>query len=112
MKGKDPKIIALLYNECINNRDLEGIIALMAENHKFIDSKNRVENKEQMKKSWKEFFAEYPDYRNIFHTVISRENLVILLGHSVCSEPVLAIQYAPNLSLMDLLFGQQLLKMI
>ncbi|MHA1942701.1 MAG: nuclear transport factor 2 family protein [Candidatus Hodarchaeales archaeon] len=89
MKGKDPKIIALLYNECINNRDLEGIIALMAENHKFIDSKNRVENKEQMKKSWKEFFAEYPDYRNIFHTVISRENLVILLGHSVCSEPVL-----------------------
>ncbi|MHA2175811.1 MAG: nuclear transport factor 2 family protein [Candidatus Hodarchaeales archaeon] len=96
MKGKDPKIIALLYNECINNRDLEGIIALMAENHKFIDSKNRVENKEQMKKSWKEFFAEYPDYRNIFHTVISRET----------------IQYAPNLSLMDLLFGQQLLKMI
>ncbi|MHA2054317.1 MAG: hypothetical protein ACW99F_12040, partial [Candidatus Hodarchaeales archaeon] len=47
------------------------------------------ENKEQMKKSWEEFFTEYPDYRNIFHTVISRDNLVILLGHSVCSEPVL-----------------------
>jgi predicted SnoaL-like aldol condensation-catalyzing enzyme len=89
MNKRDPKLVALLYNEHINARNLAGVIALMAENHKFIDSKNRVENKEQMKKSWEEFFTEYPDYRNIFHTVISRDNLVILLGHSECSEPVL-----------------------
>ncbi|UCG89859.1 MAG: nuclear transport factor 2 family protein [Candidatus Heimdallarchaeota archaeon] len=86
---RDPKLVALLYNEQINTRNLEGIIALMAYNHKFIDSKNRVENKAQMKKSWEEFFTEYPDYKNIFHTVISRNKLVILLGHSECSEPVL-----------------------
>ncbi len=89
MKTRDPKLTSLLYNEYINNRDLEGVISLMADNHHFIDSKNRVESKEQMKISWKEFFAEYPDYRNIFHTVISRGNDVILLGHSECSEPVL-----------------------
>ncbi|MFX1253751.1 MAG: nuclear transport factor 2 family protein [Promethearchaeota archaeon] len=89
MNKRDPKLVALLYNEHINARNLAGVIALMAENHKFIDSKNRVENKEQMKKSWEEFFTEYPDYRNIFHTVISRDNLVIMLGHSECSEPVL-----------------------
>ncbi|MFX1548560.1 MAG: nuclear transport factor 2 family protein [Promethearchaeota archaeon] len=89
MNTRDPKITALLYNEYINTRNLEGVISLMAENHRFIDSKNRVENKEQMEKSWKEFFFEYPDYKNIFHTVISRDNLVILLGHSECSEPVL-----------------------
>lgn len=89
MNKRDPKIVALLYNEQINARNLEGVIALMADNHRFIDSKNRVENKEQMKKSCKEFFTEYSDYKNIFHTVISRNNLVILLGHSECSEPVL-----------------------
>jgi ketosteroid isomerase-like protein len=86
---KDPKFIALQYNEFINNRDLEGVIALMADNHRFIDTKNRVETKEQMKTSWSQFFTEYPDYKNIFHTVISRGNFVILLGHSECSEPVL-----------------------
>ncbi len=89
MNTKDPKLIALSYNECINNRDLKGVIALMADNHRFIDTKNRVENREQMETSWAEFFSEYPDYRNIFHTVISRNNLVILLGHSICSEPVI-----------------------
>ena len=89
MSERDPKLIALLYNECINARDLNGVIALMAENHKFIDTKNRVETKEQMKTSWDEFFTEYPDYKNVFHTVISRNNFVILLGHSECSEPAL-----------------------
>ncbi len=89
MNTRDPKIVALLYNEYINARNLEGVIALMAENYQFIDSENRVENKEQMKTSWDEFFTEYPDYINSFHTVISRDNLVILLGHSECSLPVL-----------------------
>ncbi|MHA2226654.1 MAG: nuclear transport factor 2 family protein [Candidatus Hodarchaeales archaeon] len=89
MNEQDPKLVALLYNEHINTRNLEGVIALMADNHQFIDTKNRVENKEQMKKSWAEFFDEYPDYINVFHTVISRDNLVILLGHSECSEPAL-----------------------
>ena len=89
MNTKDPKFTALQYNEYINNRDLEGITALMSDDHRFIDTKNRVENKEQMKISWNEFFTEYPDYKNIFHTVISRGNFVILLGHSECSEPAL-----------------------
>ena len=89
MNTKDPKFTALQYNEYINNRDLEGVIALMADDHRFIDTKNRVENKKQIKTSWNEFFTEYPDYKNIFHTVISRESFVILLGHSECSEPVL-----------------------
>lgn len=89
MNKRDPKLTALIYNEHINTRNLEGVINLMAENHKFIDTKNRVETKEEMKISWKEFFHEYPDYKNVFHTVISRDKFVILLGHSECSEPVL-----------------------
>ena len=82
MNKRDPKLVALLYNECINAQDLEGVINLMSVNHQFIDIKNRVENKDQMKESWKSFFEEYPDYINVFHTIISRDNFVILLGHS------------------------------
>ncbi len=85
MISRDPKLVALLHNENINARNLEGIIALMADNHRFIDIENRVEDKEQMKTSWKEFFDEFPDYVNVFHSVISRGNFVILLGHSECS---------------------------
>ena len=86
MNNKDPKLTALLFNECINTQNLEGVIKLMADNHKFINTKNRVEDKEQRKTSWKEFFRDYPDYVNIFHTVISKEaNYVILLGRSECS---------------------------
>jgi ketosteroid isomerase-like protein len=89
MNDSDPKLIALLYNECINNQDLNGLILMMSEDHKFIDIKNRVETKEQMKESWRSFFEQYPDYKNVFHTIISRDNFVIMLGHSECShEPL------------------------
>ena len=86
MNKKDPKLTALLFNECINTHNLERLIDLMAENHKFINTKNREEDKEQRIKSWKEFFEDYPDYVNIFHKVISKEeNFIILLGRSECS---------------------------
>lgn len=84
MNTRDPKLTALMFNECINSQDLEGLIDLMAEDHKFIDSENKVENRKQMEIGWKEFFEAYPDYRNYFQKVISKNNLVILLGHSVC----------------------------
>ena len=89
MNKRDPKLVALLYNENINARNLKGVIDLISDNHKFIDTKNRVENREQMKESWRSFFEEYPDYINVFHTVISQDNFVIMLGHSECSyEPL------------------------
>ncbi len=89
MNMRDPKLVALLYNECINARNLNGVIELMAANYQFIDTKNRVEKREKMETSWKEFFEKYPDYVNIFHSVISRENFVILQGYLECSyEPL------------------------
>jgi len=32
-KSIDPKTIALQFNECINNRDIEGLVDLMADSH-------------------------------------------------------------------------------
>ena len=82
MSEKDPKLVALLFNECINNRDLQGLSDLMTENHVFIDSNNDVhKGKELMIKGWGDFFNQFPDYRNHFAIVESRQDQVFVIGH-------------------------------
>ena len=54
MNSRDPKLIALLFNECINNQNIEGLTSLMTEDHTFIDHKREIdEGKESMIKGWK-----------------------------------------------------------
>jgi ketosteroid isomerase-like protein len=87
MKYSDPKIVALLFNEHINNQDLENLVDLMTEDHTFISVSGKVERgRKIMKEGWAEFFRLYPDYRNIFSRVESKGNTVIMVGHSECSE--------------------------
>lgn len=86
MSEIDPKLVVLQFNECINNRDLDGLASLMTENHTFIDSSDDVHSgKEMMVKGWREFFVSYPDYRNHFAIIESRGDLVRVIGHSTCS---------------------------
>ncbi len=86
MSVEDPKSVVLRFNECINNRDLQGISNLMTVDHIFIDSDDNVhKGKDLMVKGWKDFFTQFPDYRNHFATVESRENDVFVTGHSTCS---------------------------
>jgi hypothetical protein len=40
---RDPKLIVLLFNEYINQQDLQGLSTLMADNYVFIDSDNDVQ---------------------------------------------------------------------
>ena len=91
MNKKDPKLVALQFNDCINARDLDGLTAFMTDDHTFIDSVNKEHRgKATMTKGWQEFFRRYPDYKNIFTTVCSRDNRVIMIGYSTCSnEPKL-----------------------
>lgn len=37
MNTKDPKLIALQFNECINKQDIKGLSSLMTDDHTFID---------------------------------------------------------------------------
>ncbi|MBD3369277.1 hypothetical protein GF402_02820 [Candidatus Fermentibacteria bacterium] len=41
--------------------------------------------RERMLEGWSGFFRSYPDYRNVFGRVESRDDLVIMLGYSTCS---------------------------
>ncbi len=87
MVSTDPKTVVLQFNECINNRDLENLVALMTEDHTFIDaSGDALHGCEEMKNAWKTFFEQYPGYRNIFSYVESRGDFVIMIGRSECTE--------------------------
>ncbi len=90
MSNDHQKTIALQFNECINSRDLDGLAALMTDDHTFIDAANNpVHGREHVVEAWNGFFALFPDYRNIFERVESRNQLVAILGRSTCSEPQL-----------------------
>ncbi len=87
MNTKDPKLIALQFNECINNQDLAGLASLMTYDHTFIDRAGKVARpKEVMLENWRRFFDMFPDYKNTFEVVRSREDFVMILGHAFWSE--------------------------
>jgi ketosteroid isomerase-like protein len=90
MNKRDPKLVVLQFNECINNQNIDGLCKLMSNDYVFIDSSNEVHRgKEFMVKGWMDFFNAYPDYRNYFPKIESRDNLVLVIGHSTCShEPL------------------------
>ena len=70
MNKKDPKLVALQFNEYINNQDIDGIAEIMADEYKFIDSSGDIyTGKENEILGWKTFFDRFPDYRNHFSIV-------------------------------------------
>ncbi|MFX0123572.1 MAG: nuclear transport factor 2 family protein [Candidatus Hodarchaeota archaeon] len=84
MNKRDPKLIALLFNECINNQDIKGLSNLMTEDHKFIDRQNEVTApKDEIVKGWKEFFKNFPEYQNYFPRIESKGDTVIIPGYAI-----------------------------
>lgn len=92
MNLRDPKLIALQFNEYINNQDIKGLSKLMTEGHIFIDRANKQYG--DMVNGWKDFFSSFPTYKNYFHRVDSRVNIVILLGYAKWSKDSLKKDYA------------------
>ena len=79
----DMMMVVLRFNERINARDLEGLVAMMTGDHFFVDSEG--ERHEGMEEGWEEFFARYPDYRNVFTQVQVEGDFVAVAGYSTCS---------------------------
>jgi hypothetical protein len=86
MNTRDPKLVALLFNECITHRNLEGLAGLMTEDHAFIDRVGKVSTpKELMVKGWKDFFVAFPHYKNTFSRIESSGNVVAIVGYAYWS---------------------------
>lgn len=83
--------VALEFNSRINGRDLDGLADLMSDDHTFVDTDGNVTSgKPACLHAWSTFFDAFPDYRNIVESATARGDLVVLAGHSVCSQPDLA----------------------
>lgn len=83
---RDPKLVVLQFNECINRQDLAGLEGLMTADHVFIDSSDEVYfGKELLLASWADFFRQYPDYQNHFSLLQSSGNQVAVMGFSTSS---------------------------
>lgn len=91
MLAIDPTSIALQFNECITNADLNGLSGLMTEDHVFCDTaNNRIEGKDNnIAQAWKPFFHLYPGYQNIFENIIARGSTIIMQGYSICPDEIL-----------------------
>ncbi len=87
MNSRDPKLTALLFNECINNQDIHGLSSLMTEDHTIIVREgNIVRGRQPNTEGWAQFFAQFPKYRNTFARVESKDNLVVIVGFAYWSE--------------------------
>jgi ketosteroid isomerase-like protein len=86
-KRIEAKAVALQFNNCINNRNLEGLVHLMTDDHTFIDSSNdSLIGKSNNKENWEKFFDLSPDYQNVFEVVSTKGSTIIMQGYSVCSD--------------------------
>ena len=73
--------VALAFVDRINCHDVGGLVALMTEDHCFVDGLGQVvRGREKMEKGWLGYFAWFPDYSIKVDESFSNGNVVALLG--------------------------------
>jgi ketosteroid isomerase-like protein len=66
---------------------MDGLAALMTPDHIFIDAANHtIHGSGKALEAWRGFFAAFPDYQNVFDSLVSNGDLVSITGHSTCSD--------------------------
>jgi ketosteroid isomerase-like protein len=79
------------FNDRITRRDADALGEMMTEDHVFIDTAGHViEGKAACVAAWRGFFEAFPDYRNVFERFIERDDEIVVIGRSECSDPWLA----------------------
>ena len=81
MSDKRPVDVVLSFLEEINAANVDGLCALMSDDHVFVDGLgNRVQGKETMHKGWKGYFRWFPDYRVSHEEIFSHGEVVAVFG--------------------------------
>jgi len=81
--GMNPLEVVQAFVDRINAQDVEGLCALMTENHTFIDGGGAVySGRETMKKGWQDYFVIIPNYWIKIEMMFHRDNVVGFFGKS------------------------------
>ena len=79
--GKKALQVALAFVDAINRHDVEALVALMTEDHCFVDGLGKVfRGRQQMKNGWIGYFGWFPDYSVKLDQSLSQDNVVALFG--------------------------------
>lgn len=77
----EPREVARKFVERINEHDVDGLSALMTDDHRFIDALGESgTGREELRRGWEGYFALVPDYRIDIEEVFSDGPVVVLLG--------------------------------
>jgi uncharacterized protein (TIGR02246 family) len=75
------EIVAQSFVRAINRQDADALAALMAEEHRFIDSLGAVvTGREAMRAGWRGYFSLVPDYTIAIEETLSAGPVVLMLG--------------------------------
>ena len=67
--------VALAFVDMINRHDVDGLVAMLAEDHCFVDGLGQVvRGREQVKKGWVAYFGWFPDYSIKLDQPLIKEN--------------------------------------
>jgi ketosteroid isomerase-like protein len=73
--------VALDFVDRINRHDLGGLVALMTDDHCFVDGLGQqVRGREHMERGWLGYFAWFPDYSIEVDDAMSNGNVVAMFG--------------------------------
>lgn len=73
--------VALRFVDRINAKDIQGIVALMTEDHRFVDSLGmEIVGRERVQQGWERYFRIVPDYYIEVRETVGDGPVVILLG--------------------------------
>ncbi len=83
MKNTDPQSVVLAFVSRINAGDVDGIAALLTEDHEFIDTAGvSFRGRENLREGWTGYFRLFPDYRIDAPAVRVQGGTVTLVGTS------------------------------
>ena len=86
MDATRPEHIALEFVECINNQDIEGLVALMTEGFTMIPDQGEPEvGREVMKKGFQGYFDDFPAYKIHIDKVARSGDDVAIVGKTTGS---------------------------
>jgi len=81
MSHAQPVEIVLSFIDRINAHDVEGLRALMAEDHRFLDAEaTEIRGAEAMRDAWERYFALFPDYYVSPEDVLEKDGAVLITG--------------------------------
>jgi uncharacterized protein (TIGR02246 family) len=82
VSSRDPAAVALEFVDCINRQDVEGLAALMTEDHTFVgyERGDRTQGREVMAGGFAEYFAAFPEYRIQVSRVLRSGDDIAIIG--------------------------------